>query len=70
MKEAGENACGAADMVGNLVAKVATWCRAEAGDLYAATRIARRVADARGRAGRGRGLPGTASPAGAVGREQ
>ena len=28
-----------ADMVGNLVAKVATWCRAEPGDLYAATRM-------------------------------
>ena len=26
-----------ADMVGNLVAKVATWCRAEPGDLYAAS---------------------------------
>ena len=26
-------------MVGNLVAKMATWCRAEPGDLYAATRI-------------------------------
>src|SRR5215471_9196860 len=30
----------AADMVGNLVAKVATRCRAEPSDLYAATRIA------------------------------
>jgi len=50
--------------------QVATWCGAEAGDLYAATRIARRMADACGRAGRGRRLPGTASPAGAVGREQ
>src|SRR5215510_8855578 len=29
-----------ADMVGNLVAKVATGCRAEPGDLYAATRMA------------------------------
>ena len=32
-----ENARRAADMVGNMVAKVATRCRAEPGDLYAAT---------------------------------
>lgn len=31
-------------MVGNPVAKAAAWCRAEPGDLYAATRIARRLA--------------------------
>ena len=34
-------------MVGNLVAKVATQCRAEPADLYAATRMVRRSADAR-----------------------
>ena len=39
--EATENAQTAADMVGNLVAKVATRCRAEPGDLYAAKRMER-----------------------------
>jgi hypothetical protein len=36
-----------ADMVGNLLAKVATGRRAEAGDLCAATRMAPQAADAR-----------------------
>jgi hypothetical protein len=31
-------------MVGNPVAKATAWCRAEPGDLYAATCIARRLA--------------------------
>jgi hypothetical protein len=31
-------------MIGNPVAKAAAWCRAEPGDLYAATCIARRLA--------------------------
>lgn len=30
-------------MIGNPVAKAAAWCRAEPGDLYAATGIARRL---------------------------
>lgn len=33
---------GTADLVGNLVARVATHCRAEPSDLYAATRMVRR----------------------------
>jgi hypothetical protein len=36
-----------ADMIGNPVAKAAAWCRAEPGDLYAATRVARWLATAR-----------------------
>jgi len=34
-------------MIGNPVAKAAAWCRAEPGDLYAATRISPTVGHAR-----------------------
>jgi hypothetical protein len=34
-------------MVGNLVAKMATWRRAEPGELHAATRVVRRPVDGR-----------------------
>ena len=40
MEKAGENARGAADMIGSLVAEAAARCRAEPGDLCAAIRVA------------------------------
>jgi len=40
MEKAGENARGAADMIGSLVAEAAARCRAEPGDLCAAIRMA------------------------------